>query len=95
MNASYRLFLLWCEACVNSPPQMGLVLTQKAGMLRENGAIFMPDDKENAQVPDDTGANQRKAELLRQIQQEMDTMTPEELERLYAAIALMDFDLDA
>jgi hypothetical protein len=57
----------------------------------------MPDDNKDHGIPldnGDTNTDGQIAALLRDIQQEMDAMTPEELERLYAAIALMEMHKD-
>jgi hypothetical protein len=64
------------------------VLIVKIGMLRETGAFFMPDNKKDNGTPLADGAE--RAALLKVILAEMETMTPEELERLYAAVALME-----
>jgi hypothetical protein len=60
-------------------------------MLRKNG-VFMPTDKNDTE---NSGAGEknkqeRMAALIRAIKAEMDAMTPAELERLYAVVALME-----
>jgi hypothetical protein len=64
----------------------------KIGMLRETGAFFMPDDKKDNGTPLGQGGTGDAARetLLKVILAEMETMIPEELERLYAAVALME-----
>lgn len=50
----------------------------------------MPDDKKDAGVSgDDINANDKRTALLQQIQTELSNLTPDDLARLYAAIALM------
>ena len=57
----------------------------------------MSDDKQKPLEPcgqDDQTTNERKAALVKAICEEMGELTPEELERLYAAIALMELEKD-
>ena len=53
----------------------------------------MSDDKKDAGAPGDD-ADESRAALLQQIEDEISDLTPEELERLYAAIALMELKKD-
>ena len=52
----------------------------------------MPDCKKDAGHPvaGSKTSQERKAALIRKIQAEMASLTPKDLERLYAAIALME-----
>jgi hypothetical protein len=61
-------------------------------MLRKKGAFFMPDDKDDIGKHLDEGVmgEVERTALLKAIQREVDTMSQEELERLYAAIAFME-----
>ncbi|MDL2314054.1 hypothetical protein LJC36_03640 [Desulfovibrio sp. OttesenSCG-928-C14] len=56
----------------------------------------MPDSKKDGQAPleQDGELTDSWAALLQKIKQEMGTMTPEELERLYALVALLDAEQD-
>ena len=57
----------------------------------------MPDRKKDAEQPSGMGSmseEERVAALVKAICEEMDDFTPEQLERLYAAIALMGLKQD-
>lgn len=57
----------------------------------------MPDDKQDIEEPQGKDAmdeKERVAALVNAIREEMGELTPEELERLYAAIALMEMEKD-
>ncbi|SBW04123.1 hypothetical protein KL86DPRO_20262 [uncultured delta proteobacterium] len=57
----------------------------------------MPDDKQDNGMPSDKDPQETKRrmeKLARAIRDEMGSMTQEELERLYAAVVLMEIEKD-